>query len=279
MVLSPDDVRRHRRIRAASAERLRLDPDAAEWTAEEREALERINSGRSWFDGPIPLLPVAQLHARDIPFPCPPGKDLLQVLWCPFDHEEYAHPRTELFWRDSATVTDVLDAPTEPPVVQLDYYVPEPCLFSPEQVTEFPHPRDLEDEIRDQLADARYWEAIGPARYGSYSTDVGELYLGNLSTAPGWKTGGWTGWDVTDPDDRPCAACGTQTVPFLTIASSEWDAISKSWVPAEDPAKPARHPLGAQDGNFTLIDIAGGNKLQLYVCPADPSHPHIALVP
>ncbi|MFI1191048.1 hypothetical protein [Streptomyces californicus] len=276
VIFSPQDIRLLRRDLATATERLRLDPAAPEATTEERANWERIKAGRPWFDGPVPLLPVAQFHARDIPFPRPPGKDLLQVLWCPFDHEEYAHPRTELFWRDSAAVTDVLDAPPEPPVVQFDFYLPEPCLLSPEQVTEFPHPRELEDEIRDQLADARRWEAIGPARYGSYSTDVGELYLGNLSTAPGWKTGGWTGWEVGDPGDRPCAACGTQAAPFLTIASSEWDAISESWVPAEDPAA---HPLGAQDGNFTLIDIAGGNKLQLYVCPTDPSHPHLALVP
>ncbi|MDX3458055.1 hypothetical protein PV396_39995 [Streptomyces sp. ME02-8801-2C] len=279
VVLSPDDVRLHRRIRAASAERLRLDPEAAQWTPEEKETLERIKAGRPWFDGPIPLLPVAQLYGRDSLFPRPSGTDLLQVLWCPFDHEEYAHPRTALFWRDSATVTDVLDAPPEPPIVQLDYYLPEPCLLSPEPVTEFPHPRDLEDEVRDQLADVSRWETIDPARYTPYSTDLGELYLGTLSTAPGWKTGGWTSWDVTDPDDRPCAKCGTETVPLLTIASSEWDAISKSWIPEENPANQTPPPLGARGGNFTLLDIAGANKLQLYACRADPSHPHIALVP
>ncbi|WP_338400137.1 hypothetical protein [Streptomyces graminilatus] len=117
VVLSPDDVRLHRRIRAASAERLRLDPKSAQWTPEEQETLERINAGRPWFDSPIPLLPVAQLYARDSPFLCPPDADLLQVLWCPFDHAEHAASRTAIFWRSSATVTDVLDAPPEPPIV------------------------------------------------------------------------------------------------------------------------------------------------------------------
>lgn len=139
MVYSPDDVRLLRRDRAVAAERLRLDPEAPQWTPEERATWERIKVGRPWFDGPIPLLPVAQLYARDVPFPRPPDADLLQVLWCPFDHE-MAHPRTALFWRSSATVTDVLDAPPEPPIVQRDCYLPEPCLFSPEQVTEFPTP-------------------------------------------------------------------------------------------------------------------------------------------
>ncbi|MFB7597166.1 hypothetical protein [Streptomyces sp. NPDC056160] len=277
VVHSPDDIRLLRRIHAASAERLHLDPEAAQWTPEELATLERIRAGRPWFDGPIPLLPVAQLYARDIPFPCPPDADLLQVLWCPFDHAD-AHPVTALFWRSSATVTDVLDAPPEPPIVQLDRYLPEPCLFSPEQVTDFPHPRELDDELRDQLNDARRWETIDPAQYSTYTDDLGELYLGNLSTAPGWKTGGWTTWGDIDPVDRPCPECGTEEVPLLTIASSEWDGISKSWIAEEDPANPAPPPLGARDGNFTLIDIVGGYNLQLHACPADPSHPHIELV-
>ncbi|MGW2615926.1 hypothetical protein [Streptomyces sp. NPDC001500] len=279
VVHSPEDIRIQRRIGAASAERQRRDSGAPRWTPEERETLDRIGAGRPWSDGPIPLLPVAQLHARDIPFPCPPGADLLQVLWCPFDHAEYAHPRTALFWRSAAAVPDVLDAPPVPPIVQSGYYLPEPCLFSPEQVGEFPHPRELDEELRDQLADKSRWAAIEPARYQAYAYDPGELYLNHLSTAPGWKTGGWTRWDVTDPVDRPCPECGTETVPLLTIASSEWDGGSGTWIAEEERANPGPPPLGARDGNFTLIDIAGGCNLQLHACPADPSHPHIALVP
>lgn len=278
VVHSPDDVRLLRRDLAAATERLRLDPEAPEVTPEERENWERIKGGRPWFDGPVPLLPVAQLHARDVPFPRPADADLLQVLWCPFDHAEHPHPRTALFWRSAATVTDVLDAPPEPPVVQSAHYLPEPCLFSPEQVTEYPHPRELDNEIRDQLDDFSRWETIDPARYATYAYDPGELYLGSLSTAPGWKTGGWSRWDPTDPVGRPCPECGTEEVPLLTIASSEWDGIGKSWIPEEEPANPAPPPLGARDGNFTLIDIVGGYNLQLHACPADPAHPHIALV-
>nr|BFD81408.1 hypothetical protein StreXyl84_08090 [Streptomyces sp. Xyl84] len=278
VVHSPDDVRLLRRDLAASTERLRLDPEAPEVTPEERENWERTKAGRPWFDGPIPLLPVAQLYARDVPFPRPAGADLLQVLWCPFDHAEHPHPRTTLSWRSAATVTDVLDAPPEPPVVQSAHYLPEPCLFSPEQVTEYPHPRELDKEIRDQLDDLSRWETVDPARYATYAYDPGELYLGSLSTAPGWKTGGWSRWDPTDPVDRSCPECGTEEVPLLTIASSEWDGIGRSWIAEEEPANPGPPPLGARDGNFTLLDIAGGYNLQLHACPADPSHPHIELV-
>lgn len=278
VVHSPDDIRLHRRIRTASAERLHLDPEAPEFTPEEWETLERIKEGRPWFDGPIPLLPVAQLYARDVPFPCPPDADLLQVLWCPFDHGDRPYPRTALFWRSSATVTDVLDTPPEPPIVQLGYYLPEPCLFSPEQVTEFPNPLELDEELRGQVEDMSRWETVDPALYSSYAYDPQELYLTNLCHSPGWKTGGWTHWAVTDPVDRPCPECGTETVPLLTIASSEWDGGSTTWIPEEEQTTPAPPPLGARDGNFTLIDIAGGNNLQLHACPTSPDHPHIARV-
>ncbi|MEV3993501.1 hypothetical protein AB0J57_31825 [Streptomyces sp. NPDC049837] len=276
VVHSPDDVRLLRQDRATAAERRRLDPEAPQWTSEERATWERL-ADRPWFDGPIPLLPVAQLYARDIPFPRPTDADLLQVLWCPFDHE-MAHPKTALFWRTSATVTDVLDAPPKPPIIQQDCYLPEPCLFSPEQVTEFPHPSELSNELQDQMDDESRWQTIDPERYQAYADDPGELYLNNLSTAPGWKTGGWTGWSLTDPKPRPCPECGTEQVPLLTIASLEWDGGSGTWIPEEEPTNPSPPPLGARNGNFTLIDIVGGYNLQLHVCPVDPSHPHIELI-
>ncbi|MFB7651146.1 MULTISPECIES: hypothetical protein [unclassified Streptomyces] len=276
-VHSPDDVRLFRRRQEAVAERLRLDPQAPAVTPEELVAAKRFREGRPWFDGPIPLLPVAQLYARDIPFTCPPDADLLQVLWCPFDHEKAAHPRTALFWRSATTVTDVLDASPEPPIIQSMHYLPEPCLFSPEQATDYPNPSELSDEHRDLLDDMSRWETIVPARYNTYADDPGELYLNNLSTAPGWKTGGWTRWSPTDPVNRSCPECGTEEVPLLTIASSEWDGGSETWIADEDRTTPAPHHLGAEDANFTLIDITGGNNLQLHACPADPTHPHIEL--
>jgi hypothetical protein len=93
---SPDDIRLLRRIRAAAAERRLRDPEAPTITPEELETEKELSTGRPWFDGPIPMLPVAQLYTRAVPLPSsPPGADLLQV-WCPFDHSA-AHPRTALF--------------------------------------------------------------------------------------------------------------------------------------------------------------------------------------
>ena len=216
------------------------------------------------------MLPVAQLYARDLPLPVsPPGADLLQVLWCPFDHP--ADPRTALRWRSTATVTDVLDAPPEPPVIRSQDYLPEPCLLAPEQVMEYPRLLELDKELQQQLAD--------PSRWGvSCSTDPEEFYQNELSTAPGWKTGGWTGWGLSDPVPQLCPECGTEQVPLLTIAPFEWDHGSKSWAPEEERTNPTPLLRGTEPANFTLIMIARGYDLQLHACPADPSHPHIELV-
>ncbi|MER5378043.1 hypothetical protein [Streptomyces sp. NPDC002553] len=281
VVHSPDDIRLLRRDRAEATERLRRDPQAPEWTPEELETERRISAGRPWFDGPVPLLSVAQLYTRDVPMLCPPDADILQVLWCPFDHpaEGTIHPRAALFWRCSATVTEILRTPPEPPIVQLGGYLPQPCLLSPEQVTEFPNPMELDEELSEQLEDMSRWETVDPALYSSYADDPEELYLNNLCHAPGWKTGGWTPWTVASPVDRPCPECGTEEVPLLTIASWEWDSGSVTWTPEEEQTHPSPRRLGAHSSDFTLIDIAGGNNLQLHACPADPSHPHIEFIP
>jgi len=248
-------------------------------TPEEREIEQRLREGHAWFDGPIPMIPVAQLYARDVPLPAsPPGADLLQVLWCPCDHEEFAHPRTALFWRSSASVTDVLEAPPEPPVIQFDWYLPEPCLLAPEQITEYPSPLELSKELQQQLGDVNLWETAGFAWESTGALDPQEFYFRNLCHAPGWKTGGWTRWGLTDPMPRPCHECGTETTPLLTIASSEWDSGSKSWMPEEERTNPTPLLLGTPRSNFTLLDIAGAYSLQLHVCPVSPEHPHIELV-
>ncbi|MFD7973441.1 hypothetical protein [Streptomyces clavifer] len=275
MLHSPDDVRLLRRNRAAATERLRRDPAA---TPEELETAKRIKEGRPWFDGPVPMLPVAQLYAHDVSLPStPPEADLLQVMWCPFDHVE-ARPRTALFWRASATVTDVLDTPPAPPIVQFDWYLPEPCLLAPEQVTEFPNPMELSKELQEQLGDVSRWETAGAAWDSRYAAAPQEFYLNELSHAPGWKTGGWSRWGLTDPIPRPCPACGDEMVPLLTIASSESGSSSDSWTPEEEQRDPTSLLMGSPLGNFTLLDIAGGYDLQLHVCPVSPDHPHTDLI-
>ncbi len=87
------------------------------------------------------MLPVAQLYLGDVPhLRVPKQADMMQVLWCPFDHPEQQIPKTALFWRPSTRITDVLASAPQPAAVQHEGYVPQPCLIHPAQVTEYPAP-------------------------------------------------------------------------------------------------------------------------------------------
>ncbi|MEU7153522.1 hypothetical protein AB0B15_36730 [Streptomyces sp. NPDC045456] len=278
-VLAPEDVRVLRRIRAAVASRRNLGRQASRPTPEELATEKRISEGRPWPEGPVAMLPVAQLYLRDIPqlrtFE-PPGADLLQVLWCPFDHPE--NPRTALFWRSAAEVTDVLAAAPEPPVVQLSDYLPEPCMLAPEQVTEYPHLLELSKKVQNQLGNWDTWRAADSEVDSSYASAPKEFYAEHLSVAPGWKVGGWSRWGLTDPMARRCPECATEMDPLLTIASTEWNASSKSWAPEEERTNPTPLLPGTPPANFTMITLARGYDLQLHSCPAAPHHPHIELI-
>lgn len=107
-----------------------------------------------WNEGPIAMVPVAQLYVRDIPLLRPSGKaDVLQVLWCPFEHEPDHKPPTALFWRTATEVSDILDVPPAPRAVEYDGYEPESCVLAPEQITEYPDEMELTNELRQQLGD------------------------------------------------------------------------------------------------------------------------------
>ncbi|GGP87581.1 hypothetical protein [Streptomyces melanogenes] len=277
--LSPEDVRQRRRIRAAVASRPSGIPEMERYTPEERAIDQRIAAGRPWPDGPVPMLPVAQLYVRDVPQLRPPravNADLLQVLWCPFDHP--AHPRTALYWRSAAEVTDVLAAPPEPSAIQFPGYLPRPCLLTPEQITEYPNLLELDEEDQQQLGEWQSWQPAGPAVDRSYQSAPEEFYMDQVSHAPGWKVGGWTRWGLTDPVDRVCEVCASAMDPLLTIASAEWDPSSESWIPEEDRARSIQTPADPQPWNPTMLDLARGYDLQLHVCPVSPDHRHLELV-
>ncbi|MGW1198039.1 hypothetical protein ACWD4B_19700 [Streptomyces sp. NPDC002536] len=273
---SPQDVRLQRRIRAAAASR---PPGHPRVTPEEVAILERINAGRPWLKDPVAMLPVAQLYVRDIPLLRTPGRaDLLQVLWCPFEHPPEPKPRTALFWRSAAAVTDILITPPEPAVVQFNGYVPEPCLLDPEQTTEYPDPMELTKELRDQMQDWNTWQAADAAPDSSYELAPEEFYGRVLSIAPGWKADGWTRWGLTDPVPRICPACDTEMNPLLTIASTEWDASTRSWIAYDEQAQATPSTANPHSVNPAMVEIAGGYDLQLYTCPASPDHPHTDLI-
>ncbi|MEU8289773.1 hypothetical protein [Streptomyces pseudogriseolus] len=269
------------------------DPYGPSFTPEEVAALEqkaarlaeRLDAGHPLpADCPVPLLPVAQLYLRDVPLLRPPGEaDLLQLLWCPYDHEPDWKPATRVFWRSAASaasVTDVLATPPEPYEANYDGYVPEPCVLAPEAITEYPCSLDLSPEVRQVVQDWSRWQAARAVVHGSYEEYPAEFYDAHLADAPGWKVGGWPPWGRTDPNPRYCAVCEVRMVPLLTIASFEWDGETYGWAPQEERAAAYAHGhlAGLNPAQPTRVEVGSADNMQLYVCPESPEHPHTDLI-
>ncbi|MFD4637297.1 hypothetical protein ACFWN2_08290 [Lentzea sp. NPDC058436] len=229
-------------------------------TADEKVVVDRADEGTQVRqDGPMPMVPVAQLYARDVPgLPSPGSADLLQVLWCPLDHEDEGYvPSTVLRWRVAADVADPLAEAPLPAAVD-DNYLPQPCVLHPEVVTEYPAPHCLP---RDLAARVHEWEER-----------EGQKYQYELSVADGWKAGGHGPWSFSDPWPMSCPDCGADVEPLLTIASAEWDG-GQSWQPVEDAE--AVHPPYPAAHEPTMVMIGRGYNLQLYTCAAAPEHGHV----
>ncbi|RAY17272.1 hypothetical protein DPM19_00930 [Actinomadura craniellae] len=262
------DVRTLRRILVAAWARPRS-PRTNLLTAEEEAVVDRIHDGyplRELPGGPLPMIPVAQLYARDVPdLPCPEGMDLLQVLWCPFPDVENSSSAMHLRWRRSADVTDVLRRPPEPAFVGGEDYVPFPCLLHPEQVTEY----QVNPETHPELAE-RFYRWIREQELN---------YDGDLSIAPGWKIGGWPArWTFTDPPAPEywrCEECGAPVDALLTIDSSEWDGASGSWRPLEDDPDEPGYPSAYW---ATMVTIGRGYTLQVYRCTNSVEHPPLTFM-
>ncbi|MBA9003079.1 DUF1963 domain-containing protein [Thermomonospora cellulosilytica] len=207
---------------------------------------------------PLPLVPILQLFARDVPeLPFPAGTDVCQVLWCPLDHDPLYCPDVQVRWRDSASITRPR---TEPPPVDLEYsadnYLPRPCALAPERVTEFPHYSDLDPELARRIT---AWEEQIERRW---------RYHYHLSVAPGTKVGGWVHW-IQDPIWLTCE-CGHALEHLLTIASGESDGQSwKTWTPAEEhPGMDAngrpRRRLDRRPADLMIGDVG---DVYLFTCP------------
>ncbi|XVU21398.1 hypothetical protein ACQPZJ_29505 [Actinoplanes sp. CA-054009] len=198
-----------------------------------------------------PLVPVLQLLAEDVPeLPFPDGADILQVLWCPFDHEPFSSPRPTLRWRRRADVTALAETPA-PDEESEDQHVPGPCVLHPERVTEYPT-HDLPPGMWAQVDD--------------------------LDGVPGTKVGGYPGW--TQSPDWPSCGCGAEMEHLLTVASWEFSRGDEHWVPLEDrPAMdgwgfdaPDDHPWRrVQNPAGLMLGDVGG--IYLFTCPVCPGRP------
>ncbi|MFF4575366.1 hypothetical protein [Streptomyces sp. NPDC001410] len=231
--------------------------------AEEREELAGFKRARHpphlADSAPIPLLAVAQLYRRDVPdLPWPGEDDLLQVFWCGFErhgdtrHEPYVHLR----WRRAGDVGTPLAEQPAPEVVGREELVPNPCVLHPEEIVEHPYLMTLDPELQDRIA---AW--AGPE-------DEGDRYISDLSTAPGWKTGGYIAWNLTGPRPLVCSDCGAELAPLLTADQCEWDPSTTSWIPFEE-----QQDSDALWANDPTEVSPGRGRLTIAVCPRDLHHP------
>lgn len=199
-----------------------------------------------------PLIPVLQLFAVDVPgVPFPEGTDLLQLLWCPTEHEAddmFDRPWTRMtpvcrvFWRDSAAGD--LVGPRHPggPVPDGEF-VPRPCVLRPEVVADYPHVLELTPDELAEVADS-------------------EVDYDQLGPAPGTKVGGWVEW--AQESEVPSCDQGHEMAHLVTVASVEdWE---DSWTPAPDAA---RNPSG-----LMLADCGG---YHVFTCAHCPDRPVVAV--
>jgi hypothetical protein len=248
----PDDERRKRRIRDAARGRSYTPEERAELQAIETESGEPTTPP----EGPMPFMGFAQLYARDVPdLVPPPDADVLQVLWCPWDHDkEHYCPTLLLRWRKAADVADVIDPQPEPEFMEYGNYLPNPCVLHPEQVVEYQYIDFLPPGLQTRL---REWEE-----------ETGNDYQFELSIASGTKVGGWSSWHLTDPYPMVCE-CGADMELLLRIDGFEWDS-DQSWRPLEEDRFDDPYLFSQPTG----IIIGRGYGLWVFTCPVSYDHPH-----
>jgi len=258
------DVLRGREILEQS---WRQDPRSGP-SAEEADELSRFKRGRHAphlaDTDPIPLIGVAQLYRRDVPgLPDSGAGDLLQVFWCPF--ERHGESRDEMHvvlrWRHSWDVGTPLTEQPVPEVVGRPELVPSPCVLHPEEVVEHPWFEELPEDVWERI---EAWEGEEDGE----SDDQSERYICDLSTAPGWKVGGYVAWNLTGPARLACVDCGAELTPLLTVDQREWDPSTTSWVPSED-----RQDIRVRGANVPTRVSPGRGRLIIAVCTRDPHHP------
>ena len=211
---------------------------------------------------PNPLAPIVQLRSADVPdLAPPPGADLLQVLWCPNDHDidgAASGPAVTVRWRRTEDVPSVLDQPPVPVAVGEAAYLPRPCVLHPERVVEYPWWQELPLQLGYQVH--------------AWDIEHGGRYHRELATAPGWKMGGWPSWPTSDPVPMYCVRCGDVLRQLLQIDSGEWGA-PRRWRPREehDLSPDAPGYLDATEPTGVVVGRSGLYRLfHCVFCPDAP---------
>ncbi|MEU5874676.1 hypothetical protein AB0A73_24315 [Glycomyces sp. NPDC047369] len=263
-----DEVFEERRIMDLTwSKRIANEPEI--FTAEERAILDSIRqAGRSdarqdqLHAVGASLLPVAQLYTRDVPgLPFRERFDLLQVLWCPYEHPETEkyEPAVHLRWRDTSQSVLKPAYPDGDTLVGFDDYVPSRCVIAPEEVVEFPDVGLLPPDLRESIKAA------------SERLDAFDYFDNAL--APGWKVNGHgSAWMITDAIDVRCE-CGAEAKPLLTAATGGMDDLTSTWLPLEE--RDIAKEIEKRYSYSVDVYLGRGYNLQIFHCGLDPEHPPV----
>ncbi|MFE0463286.1 hypothetical protein ACFW1A_28945 [Kitasatospora sp. NPDC058965] len=229
------------------------------------------------------MLPVLQVYACDVPWydGFPPGTDLLQILWCPFQHRYeggkvpyngIAGPYVHVRYRNSRDLDGVFLPPQEPLVIGEPGYLPTPCLLRPEPVTEYPDPGVLGEEFDERVEE---WEAATFCDITDDPEDYEPRYHWDLSTAPGWKLGGHEPWNYQGYDGPvECYTCGGEMRFTASLASAEWDGGTASWAPTGFLDEPSETYWQRREP--TAVRLGRRETMRVFTCPVSPEHPVIS---
>lgn len=215
---------------------------------------------------PSPLLPVVQLRAQDVPdLPTPPGKDMLQVLWCPQvhpeDREQYG-PAVQLRWRSQAHIGAPSPAPPAPALEPDEMFRPRPCILHPEQVVEYPWWQELPERLAGQV------------RAFDDSCEFGQPSYYAVSQARGWKAGGYANWGTSDRQPMTCDGCSEEMTLVLSMTSSE--SFGGTWrTEQEADVEPSWSDLRWRDiDRPTGVTVGWDDALRIFACLSCPGTPH-----
>ena len=212
----------------------------------------------------IRLVPVLQLRADEFPeIEFRPGTDLLQLLWCPREHDRcWAKP--VLFWRNRAAVGESL------PVMPADAtayprYVPLPCRLFPERVADLPDAVEI-GTLLEKLEDWNTRTRTFPDRR------MEEVYADSVPHG-GWKIGGYASW-IQGPQVPVCPAGHTMEL----LLSCGCDPMSLSRAPVQEKhlyADPARRDTAAVENaaNAPRLRFIGDGFQFTFLCRRCPDWP------
>lgn len=220
--------------------------------------------------GAVPMVPVIQLFARDVPWlEFPQGTDVVQLLWCALIHEEdrAGVVLPKLFWRNEAqTVAAGLlhDVPAPGEGEYDDDLVPRPCTVCPTPATEYPG-YDLPDELLTALR-PRLEELQD--RYGFWYTETASA-LQN-------KVGGYPAW--TQSPDWPHCGRGHRMEHLFSItgepAYGRWLPLDEHEPGTTQPTWDAPAAQAVFDAIGPELEIGDAGGLYVFLCRQCPDLPY-----